>query len=197
MTIPIHQSGFDFDGVIADIGEAFIRMAIEEYGCSPFRLEDITSFQIEKCLPVSPEIAAKIFTDITKDSLATGLQPIAGAIDGLNTLSSLGPITIITARPLAQPVCDWLDHYLPAAATQRIQVISTGDHDDKMRYLKQYRINHFVDDRAETCSHLHAHDIAAYVFRQPWNEGHHNLPDIGSWQELLHLFIADPNQPEP
>ena len=42
------QIGFDFDGVIADIGEAFLRMANDEYQYA-IDLHDITSFQVETC----------------------------------------------------------------------------------------------------------------------------------------------------
>lgn len=168
-------------------------MATEDYGCPPFRREDITTFQIEQCLPVPIDIATRIFTEISHDSLATGLKPIDGAIDGLTALAHIGPVTIVTARHLDQPVCDWLSHYLPASATENIKVISTGDHDDKMRYLKQNRLNHFIDDRAETCTYLSKHDISAYVFRQPWNIGHHNLPNINNWWELMQLFTSEPS----
>ena len=58
----IHPSklGFDFDGVVADTAEAFIRLSCEEYGHCSFSLEDITDFQVECCLDMAPDI---VFTE--------------------------------------------------------------------------------------------------------------------------------------
>ena len=46
---PLHPAeiGFDFDGVIADTVEAFIRIACEQYGHCGIRPEDITHFLVE------------------------------------------------------------------------------------------------------------------------------------------------------
>ena len=41
--IPINEIGFDFDGVIADTAEAFIRLACSEYGYCGFSRDQIMS----------------------------------------------------------------------------------------------------------------------------------------------------------
>ncbi|MCW5200990.1 hypothetical protein VU07_04215, partial [Desulfobulbus sp. F4] len=73
--------GFDFDGVIADTAESFLRIACEDYGLCGFRLEDITCFEVEQCLDMDAETAAAIFHKILEDSLGTGLRPMAGALE--------------------------------------------------------------------------------------------------------------------
>ncbi len=75
MNINSNEIGFDLDGVIADTGEAFIRLACEEFNYCSFRLEDITSFQVEECLSIPTDTAEQIFYAILKDSLGTGLKP--------------------------------------------------------------------------------------------------------------------------
>jgi hypothetical protein len=46
--------GFDIDGVVADTGGAFVRIAREEYGIRSISIDDITSFEVEECIDVDP-----------------------------------------------------------------------------------------------------------------------------------------------
>ena len=106
MTITVDRIGFDFDGVIADTAEAFIRLACSEYGYCGFTLEEITHFELENCLAIPRDVVEKIFTDIMIDSLGAGLTPIPGAVRCLEQFAEQSAVTIITARPLSQPVFD-------------------------------------------------------------------------------------------
>ena len=181
------QIGFDFDGVIADIGEAFIRLACTKYGHCDLTLEQISSFQVEQCLNMPRCTIEMIFEDILQDSIGTGLKPIDGAVDSLKQLSRHAPVTIITARPEIGPVSDWLNHYYGSEAT-RIKLVSSGDHDDKERYIREHDILYFIDDRLTTCMMLAESGLKPLVFSQPWNRAGHDLPSVSNWQEILELI---------
>ncbi len=183
-----HEIGFDFDGVIADTGAAFIRIACEEYNYCSFSLEDITNFELEGCIDIPSRMIDAIFVSILKDSLATGLEPMAGAVPVLTELAEHAPITIITARPIKQPVVDWLNCYYPAKTVDNCKVVVTGDHNDKLRYIQEHNLKYFVDDRADTCKDLTNADITSLVFSQPWNKNGHNLPTVNGWQEIKQLI---------
>jgi uncharacterized HAD superfamily protein len=187
MTIAVEELGFDFDGVIADTAEAFIRLACGEYGYCGFTLEEITHFQLESCLSIPTDLVDKIFTDIMVDSVGAGLAPIAGAVQCLERFSEKSTVTIITARPLSRPVFDWLDHFFTGPGRDNIRVVATGDHDDKVRYIHDHGLRYFIDDRAETCIQLAKEAISPYVFNQPWNRNRHNLPTVADWQEIAAL----------
>ena len=45
MKIKSHEIGFDLDGVIAETGETFLRLACEEFGHCSFSLEDIKDWR--------------------------------------------------------------------------------------------------------------------------------------------------------
>lgn len=181
------QIGFDFDGVIADIGEAFLRLACTNYGHCDLTLEQISSFQVEECLNMPRSTIEKIFEDILQDSIATGLKPIDGAVDSLKQLTRHTPVTIITARPEIGPVSDWLRHYFGAEAT-RFKLVSSGHHDDKERYIRMHNILYFIDDRLTTCVMLAESGLNALVYSQPWNRAGHDLPSVNNWQEILDLI---------
>ena len=185
--IKVQEIGFDFDGVIADTAEAFIRLLCTQYGHCSFTREDITHFELENCLNIPCEQVEKIFLDILTNSLAAELRPISGAIECLEHFSRSSMVTIITARPLDGPVFDWLDCFFSEQAKKNIRVVATGDHDDKLRYIRQHALKYFIDDRAETCRRLVPERITPFVFTQPWNKNQHTLQTVANWQEIRNL----------
>lgn len=183
--------GFDLDGVIANTAEAFVRIACEEHGYCSFTLEDITNFQIEDCIGMPAPLVEQIFHEILEDSLATGLEPMPGAVDVLGVMAAHAPVTVITARSLKQPVIDWFEHFFPRKTCAAVRLVAMGDHDDKLRYVNEFKLQYFIDDRAETCNMLAAANVVPLVYSHPWNRNRHNLPTVESWQEIRALLALD------
>lgn len=188
--IKIHPTrlGFDFDGVVADTAEAFLRLSYEEYGHA-FLLEDITDFEVERCLDVDPGIVEAVFRKILLDSVGVGLKPMSGAVEVLEELTAQGTVTVVTARPEPDPVREWLATVLPAGVCQNIKVVAMGAHDDKPRHVREHGLECFIDDRAETCHQLSEAGIHPIVFAQPWNEGRHSFNTVSCWQEIRDLCL--------
>jgi 5'(3')-deoxyribonucleotidase len=180
--------GFDFDGVIADTAETFLRLACEEYDLCGIRREDITDFEVERCLGVDKEVVDDIFTRVLVDSVGTGLRPMDGAVEVLSELAGQAEVHVITARPIAGPVHDWLEEFFPPTALPRIRVTAMGAHDDKSRHIHDRGLRYFIDDRAETCVQLQESGLRPIVFTQPWNANRHQLPTVDSWQEIRRLW---------
>ncbi len=183
------QIGFDFDGVIADTAEAFIRIACEQYDYCGIKLEHITRFEVEECTELHYEIVEEIFTSILHDSVGTQLMPMKGAIQVLEELSTHAPITIITARPLADPVHRWMEEHMPSPLINKIRLVAMGDHDDKVRHVHRLDLSHFIDDRAETCKQLEQAGVRSILFSQPWNRAHNTLPAVQNWEEIRALCL--------
>ena len=188
MNIKSHEIGFDLDGVIAATGDTFLRLACENFGHCSYSLDDIKDFEVEDCLGIPKDHVEQLFYIIMKDSLNTGLQPMPGAVEVISTLASQSTVTIITARPLTNPVADWLDHFFPNETCKNIKLVATGDHNDKTRYIREHDLQYFVDDRVETCLQLAETDITPIVYNQPWNIGRHTLPNVSNWQDISNLL---------
>lgn len=193
LPIPVGAIGFDFDGVIADTAEAFLRLACTEHGYCSFNREHITNFELQDCLDIPQDLVEKIFTDILTDSMATALLPMPGAVQSLEEFTLTSTVTIITARPLRQPVFEWLEHFFSKPAREKIRVVATGDHNDKVRHIHQHGLKYFIDDRAETCVQLAREAITPYVFNQPWNRNRHKLQTVADWDDIRAL-VAQPEE---
>lgn len=189
MRIPVDKIGFDFDGVIADTGENFIRMACEEYEYCSFQLEDITSFDVEGSIEMPLSIIQKIFNDILHDSLATGLMPLPGAKATIEEMASAGKVNVITARPLLGPMQAWFEEFFTTDVNSRLNLIAAGHPDEKSRYIHDLGLQYFVDDRAETCHQLAKENIIPFVFEQPWNRAQHNFTSVRDWDHLREMLL--------
>jgi uncharacterized HAD superfamily protein len=179
--------GFDIDGVVADTGGAFVRIASEEYGINSISLEDITSFEVVDCLHMDQDIIEEIFGRLLNDPLLAGLQPMQGAITVLHSLAEKAPLTFVTARPDEEPIARWLKHFLQPAIFAKIRLVAMGVHDKKTSYIKDLGLKYFVDDRLQTCRKLAEAGITPLVYNQPWNKIGHNLPTVNNWQDIQAL----------
>jgi len=178
--------GFDIDGVVADTVEAFVRIMAEEYG-ETVEVEKITDFTVEECLDLDPGQVSHVFDRLMRDPLGCGLKPMAGAVEVLQEFSRHAPLTFVTARPLLEPIGEWLAVHLGREAMKACRLIATGDHDGKGEYIKRLQLDAFVDDRAQTCIQLNAQGIIPFVYDQPWNRGRHRFPTVRNWDEIRFL----------
>ncbi|KPJ99021.1 MAG: hypothetical protein AMJ60_06355 [Desulfobacterales bacterium SG8_35] len=179
--------GFDIDGVVADTGGAFIRIADEEYGINSITLDDITSFEVIDCLDVDPNIIEEIFNRLLDDPLTAGLLPMEDAIDVLHQFAEQAPLTFVTARPQKKPIARWLKHFLQPVTFEKIRLVAMGVHDNKTPYIKDLGLKYFVDDRLQTCVMLAREGITPLVYNQPWNNNGHDLPTVNNWQSIQAL----------
>jgi uncharacterized HAD superfamily protein len=179
--------GFDIDGVVADTGGAFIRIATEEYGIDSITLNDITSFEVIDCLDVDQGIIEEIFSRLLDDPLTAGLKPMENAIPVLHRIAGEAPLTFVTARPHEKPIAGWLKHFLLPDTFEKMRLVAMGVHDNKTAYIKNLGLKYFVDDRLQTCKMLADEGITPLVFTQPWNKNGHDLPTVNSWQAIHDL----------
>ncbi len=179
---------FDIDGVVADTMEAFLNIAREEFGINHIRKEQITTYWLEECLPISEDIIKAIIERILTDPFGIGLSPMKGAVDVLTRLSTRAPLRFVTARPVKKPIMEWLDDTLKEVPSSSIQVIATGKHEIKVEILKELGIHYFVEDHMETCRAICSKGLKAIVFDHPWNQGPAPFIRVKNWQELEDLL---------
>ena len=182
--------GFDIDGVVADTGGAFIRIANEEYGLHSLTLKDITYYEVVGSLDVDRKIIDEIFKRLHDEPLSSGIQPMEDAISVLHKYAEHAPLTFVTARPQKKPIAMWLKHFLKPAAHEKMRLVAMGEHDNKTPYIKNLGLKYFVDDRLQTCQKLAREGITPLVYNQPWNMNGHDLQTVDNWQ-AIHALCFD------
>ena len=184
--------GFDIDGVVADTMEAFIRLARENHGITVLP-EQITEFEIEKCLDIDPFVIEDVFLKLLNEPVSCGLQPMLNSVEVLQEFAQQAPLTFITARPRKEPIAEWLFNFLGPDVFENTRLIAMGEHDSKAGYIKNMDLGYFVDDRAQTCITLKEEGIIPMVFNQPWNHGKHSLDTVDDWLAIRALCLAERN----
>ena len=179
---------FDIDGVIADTFRTFVSIARNEYGIS-VEYEDIQEYNFGKVIEEMDETTGEqIVNQIINDPLGMGIQPVEGSVSVIERLSELGPLLFVTARPEKAGIMKWMNAHFHLNGSDRIHVVATGTHQDKIPVLLDLKVEYFVDDRLDTCYLLEKEAIVPIVFEQPWNRKPHPFQKVKSWDEISSII---------
>jgi hypothetical protein len=191
-TIPRDRLAFDIDGVVADIMTTFLDLARERFDVGHhLRYEHITTFSLKECLDLEPRIIEELIRELIDRPHELPVAPLPHAVPVLTRLAGEAPLIFITARDRARPIETWLHRTLAGVPPAAIRVVATGDADAKLHYLRDHRIQYFVEDRLETCLHLAEHGITPILFAQPWNRRPHSFLEVADWPELAGLLFSE------
>ncbi|MDM8523331.1 haloacid dehalogenase [Desulfococcaceae bacterium HSG8] len=188
MKIDPASLAFDFDGVFADTMTLFLDIARDEYHLEGLRYEDITCYNLEKCLRIDRQVIDAIIMKLLEGNYSAPLRPIDGAPEVLARLGRKhSPLLFVTARPDGELVRDWMLDFLPFGPAS-IEVIASGTFEAKTDILLNRGISYFVEDRLETCFLLSEAGITPVLFKQPWNRDRHPFTEVKNWKELESLI---------
>lgn len=189
-SIDLATVAFDVDGVIADTMVQFIDLARELFSIEQLRYQDITTYNLEDCLNISPRQIEVIIEHILDGRSAVPLLPIHGAPEVLARLGRrAGGVLFVTARPRREPIEEWLHRHIPLAP-EAMEVVATGSFEGKLEVLQAKGVKVFVEDRLETCFTLAQGGIAPVLYRQPWNRQPHPFREVDSWAQIERLLMC-------
>ena len=178
---------FDIDGVFADTMGLFLEIARKDFGINDYRYEDITTYFLEDCLDIDPEIIRVIINRILDGEFELDLKPIDGAVEVLSEIGHAHPLLFVTARPRLATVNAWVHRMLPLESSD-IEVIATGTFEGKGEVLEARGIEYFVEDCLEVCHMLSEQAVSPILFRQPWNRvPDHPFREVRNWAEIRAL----------
>ncbi len=182
------EIAFDVDGVFADTIGTFLKIAREEYGLLNVSRNDITTFDLSKCLKLEKDLILEIICKALNDENTLKTKPFPHAPRALTEISARAPLVFVTARVWGESIRKWIHKQLPDVPRRKIRVYATGNPDKKLDVLKSEGVRYFVEDRLETCHLLHEEGIEPIVFDQPWNREPHSFIKVSSWLELKNLI---------
>ena len=178
---------FDIDGVFANTMALFLEIARKDYGINHIRYEDITTYFLEECLDIDPEIIKVIINRILEGEFESDLLPVDGAVEVLSDIGEAHPLLFVTARPRLATVKKWV-HSMLSLNPSDIEVVATGTFEGKADVLNARGVRYFVEDYLETCYMLSESGITPILFSQPWNRSsNHPFMEVGSWAEIRAL----------
>lgn len=180
------ELAFDIDGVVADTMDVFVQLARDRYGFRNLSKEDLTSYDLHRCLDFGKEILDDLICLTLSDEHTRKIPPVPGAPEFLSELARHTPLRFITARIWPESITEWLYSILPDVNRTNIHVIASGAPEAKLAILEQLGIRYFVEDRIETCRQLKNAGIQPFLFDQPWNrnETADGFVRIGNWVQL-------------
>jgi uncharacterized HAD superfamily protein len=185
---------FDVDGVVADTMHLMLAIAETSYGVSGLRYEEISCYELRKCLDIPEDILTRMIADLIEGDYTLPLAPLEGCVSVLQRLVHYrDPLLFVTARPHPGPMAWWLPDTLKLAA-DRIELVSTGAFDTKIDVLQEHGITCFVEDRLDTCYLLAEAGILPILFRQPWNREPHPFVEVADWGDLEQRIAWNPNE---
>ncbi len=172
-----HRWMIDFDDVLADRAEAFVRGCNTKFGSS-ITLEEETTWDWWRQQP--KEYADYVWKDLYLDDewFLRDVQPCPGAINALtDLLTNLDGIAeevkIITARTndRLSVAVEWVAQHLPDGLWAH--VVSTesenGEELSKAFLCKYYNLNIIVDDNADNLRQMNAYRQQLFLVDKPWN----------------------------
>ena len=187
---------FDFDGVVADTMRLFIKIARNVHRVKNLTYDGFTCYDLLECTDLDEATLTDIVDRIQDGRYTDPLEPIPGAANVLQRLGDqYGPVVLITARPHAKPVEEWLQQIL-RLDRNKFEVVPTGSFDNKTKALTLREISFFVEDRLETCYQVQEIGVVPVVFSQPWNNEPHPFKRVASWPELDSMIKWPDTLPE-
>ncbi len=182
------ELAFDIDGVVANTMRLFLDIVRDRYGINHIRLEDITSYNLEDCLDIDPEVIVGAIRILLQGDYPHVLHPMEDCRRVLERMARVAPrLLFVTARPNREVITHWLHDLLPLPA-KTIEVVATGSFEAKTDVLRTAGVGYFVEDRLETCFLLAEAGLAPIVYRQPWNRRPHPFTEVGGWGDIEALL---------
>ncbi len=185
---------FDIDGVVANTMRLFLDIVRDSYGIDHIRLEDITSYNLEDCLDLDPEVIYGGIRILLQGDYPHTLHPIDGSRRVLARMARAVPrLLFVTARPNRAYIAGWLQNLLALPETA-IEVVATGSFEAKIDVLREAGVQYFVEDRLETCFLLAEANLTPIVYRQPWNRQPHPFEEVSGWDDIEALLRFTPGR---
>lgn len=185
--------GVDLDEVLADFISALIDFHNYTYGTS-FTKNDFHSYEFHEVWGGTREEAIQKVYDFHKTAYSENIQPVAGSIEGVESLKRNGyTLSIITSRQydFIDLTKKWLRKYFPDKFSS---MYFTNSHSQngvtikKSEICSRLNVDKLIDDRADNANECAMSGTEVFLLDYPWNRNVNLSPKVTrvkSWQELL------------
>lgn len=183
----------DIDDVTADMVTALTKYNNEVYG-TKLTLADHNDYDLAKVWQCPADIAVERVYTFYRSERMNDLQPIEGAIEGINKLSEKYTIQFITSRPsfLQEKSMKWLAKYFPG---KNLPIIFTNQYSKgentktkKSTVCKELNIRYIIEDAPPYALDCAQNEITVLLFKRPWNVSltdDKHIIKVSNWSEIV------------
>ena len=202
---PPEQIYVDFDDVLSETGRAFVTVLEREFGRT-VAFEDIVSFDLGRSLDLNPDELAEFFVAAHRDEVLDRVEPMAGALEVLNSWVRGGyEISIVTGRPPSTEEASrrWLDrHRVPFHSLTFVDKYPRDIHPGagvsettepvSLETLAARRFSFAVEDSMKMARFLaETVGVEVCLIDRPWNRelvGVEGVSRCLNWRQVRGLF---------
>lgn len=194
-TEKVEKIGVDMDEVLAQFMPRFLKFYNLQHQTN-FTIDQIISYDLHHILGgTAKEIIRAVYNFYESDDF-NYIEPVPGANQGINKLSSFYDLIIITSRPhlLENKTSDWLDKHFPHQFKDLIltnQYTHEGNSGSKkLAICQRYGVKFLVDDCLDHLVGCHQYDTHGIIFEQPWNRSYtpQKVRRAKNWEEVVGLI---------
>lgn len=122
---------------------------------------------------ILPEAWKWLWSDAVEEGLFRYGHVVGGSIEGVQALSEIGDVVIITSRPkqAVSDTFDWLSHYFNKVPVAGIHILSHGQKKSEVMPRPNIYIDDATHNMDDILTETPAH-VKAVLFDQPWNMGY-------------------------
>lgn len=185
--------GVDLDAIVADMMTPLISFHNKNYGTNT-KLSDHITFSIEKIWNCTEEEAIERCYKFFQSDFMNQIEPVFGAIEGINFLSRKHELHVITSRPdfIKDHTNEWIDKYFP----KKFKSINNsnqfskkgGSMRKKSEICKELKVDLMIEDHLAYAYDCAALNIKILLMNTPWNQTKKlpkNITRVYSWKEIV------------
>lgn len=186
---------YDIDGCIVDSYPWFILPLLVNSGSVG---EDVNSYTEEghRTFGMNFPLSHSTQSDLIAKAICTYhsyMQPVQGAIQAIRDIHAItGEIPhYLTCRrsDTNNHFFEWIEQYkLPPKYIYK----QLGRHSDKVKWLKDWGVTHYVEDRYKNCCEIAAAGIKVYMMDRPMNDRpfkSKRILRVYDWVEIVSDFL--------
>lgn len=188
--------GIDLDDVLADHMSALVAFHNKAYG-TLLRAEDFRTFRFwETWGGTQEEAIQKIHRFYATDDF-NRLQPVSGAVEGIETLRRRHELTVITGRTesVIESTHRWLEQHFPGTFSgvhfTNHYPLSGRPGQSKATICRALGVHLLVEDALDHLAECRESGIPVLLFDRPWNRAgissdvEQHVTRIFSWPEIV------------
>ena len=181
----------DLDEILASYLSSFFEFHNKKYHTSLTKNDLKYKNLLEICGKTEEELIEKLYC-FFKTPYFKNIEPIPGAIEGINVLKENHDLIIVTARQkeISKPTTRWVEKYFPNTFSDIIFTngnSKNGKMKTKAEVCCNLEVNTLIEDRIEYAIDCSYNGNKVILLDYPWNQGHipKKITRVNSWNEII------------